>query len=77
MLIHAIFKSNVKNFGIEEKIVCTQHPYEMSKNEMFSRYDTYVGGDFYFEAGDELYVKVENISYASSPPKNVFGLHFI
>jgi hypothetical protein len=51
--------------------------YYKNRNSIFSRYDTYIGGDVYLEAGDEIYVKVANISYASSPPRNMFGIHLI
>ncbi|CAG2220809.1 unnamed protein product [Mytilus edulis] len=74
---HAIYKSNIKNSKKEDEIMCTQHPYERSEKLVFSRYDTYISGDTYLEAGDEIYVKVANISYASSPPKNIFGILLI
>ncbi|XP_071134388.1 uncharacterized protein [Mytilus edulis] len=74
---HVIYKSNIKNSKKEDEIMCTQHPYERSENLVFSRYDTYISGDTYLEAGDEIYVKVANISYASSPPKNIFGIILI
>lgn len=74
---HAIYKSNIKKYNYEREMMSTHHPYEMSRNLIFSRYDTYVGGDVHLEAGDEIYVKVANISYASSPPRNMFGIHLI
>lgn len=74
---HAIYKSNIKKSKKEDEIMCTQHPYESSENLIFSRYDTYISGDIYLEAGDEIYVKVANISYALSPPKNIFGILLI
>lgn len=75
---HAIYQSNIKRSNDEEReMMSTHHPYEMSRNLIFSRYDTYVGGDVHLEAGDEIYVKVANILYASSPPRNIFGIHLI
>lgn len=77
-LIHSIYKSNIKEKKSGEKeVMCTHHPYERSENSIFSRYDTYISADIHLEAGEEIYVKVANISYASSPPKNVFGIHLI
>lgn len=81
-ITHAIYKSNIKKSYCKEKeremmMMSTHHPYEKSRNSIFSRYDTYIGGDVYLEAGDEIYVKVANISYASSPPRNMFGIHLI
>ena len=75
-LIHSIYRSNIYT-STDDEILSTYHPYEFSKNGIFGRFDTYLSSDMYLNAGDEVYVKVSNISQVNSPPKNVLGIYMI
>lgn len=75
-MVHSIYKSNIKGDS-DTEIISTCHPYEISRNRIFGRFDTYIGSDIYLQAGDEVFVKVSNISYINSPPKNVLGMYMI
>jgi hypothetical protein len=75
-LIHSIYRSNIYT-STDEEILSTYHPYEFSKNGIFGRFDTCLSSDYYLKAGDEVYVKVSNISQVNSPPKNVLGIYMI
>lgn len=75
-LIHSIYRSNIYT-GTDEEILSTYHPYEFSKNGVFGRFDTYLSSDIHLRAGDEVYVKVSNISQVNSPPKNVLGIYML
>lgn len=74
---HAVFKSEISRGDQEEKIVLTQHPFERSQNMIYSKYSSYVSKDVYLNAGDEIYVKVSNISLAVNPPRNIFGVYMV
>ena len=75
-LIHSIYRSNIYT-DTDEEILSTYHPYEFSKNGIFGRFDTCLSSDIYLKAGDEVYVKVSNISQVNSPPKNVLGIYML
>lgn len=75
-LVHSIFLSNIDN-NEEIEVLSTCHPYEFSRNDIFGRFDTYLSSDIHLTAGDEVYVKVSNISQVNSPPKNIFGIYMI
>lgn len=75
-LMHSIYRSNIYK-DTDELVLSTYHPYVFSKNGIFGRFDTYISSDIYLNAGDEVYVKVSNISQVNSPPKNIIGVYMI
>ena len=73
-----VFKSNIlKDKVPEEEVICMYRPYEKSRNDRFTVYDSYIGADIPLEAGDEVYIKVSNLTYVKNPSRNVFGMHLL
>ncbi|XP_061194870.1 tumor necrosis factor ligand superfamily member 15-like [Saccostrea echinata] len=61
----------------EEGLIETLRPYERSANRQFMVYQSFLGADVHLEAGDEVYLKVSNLTYIKNPSRNVFGLHML
>lgn len=73
---HAVYKFNIVN-NLEEVILTTYKPYLHSKNGRFNFYETYLSADVKLKAGDEVFLKVSNVSFIQSPSKNFFGMHLL
>jgi hypothetical protein len=61
----------------EEALIETNRPYERSANQQFMVYQSFLGADVRLQAGDEVYLKVSNLTYIKNPSRNVFGLHML
>lgn len=61
----------------EEALIETNRPYERSANQQFMVYQSFLGADVQLQAGDEVYLKVSNLTYIKNPSRNVFGLHML
>ncbi|KAK3095818.1 hypothetical protein FSP39_019609 [Pinctada imbricata] len=73
-----VFRSNILRSEIpEEEMICAYRPYEKSRNNRFTVYDNYIGADVQLQAGDEVYIRVSNITYVKNPSRNVFGMHLL
>lgn len=73
---HAVYKFNIRN-NREEEILTTYKPYYFSRNGRFNFYETYLSADVKLKAGDEVYLKVSNVSFIQNPSKNFFGMHLL
>lgn len=70
------YKSNILKPD-EEALIETFRPYERSANQRFMIYQSFLGADVELDAGDEVYLKVSNLTYIKNPSRNVFGLHML
>lgn len=70
------YKSNILKPD-EEALIETFRPYERSANKRFMIYQSFLGADVELDAGDEVYLKVSNLTYIKNPSRNVFGLHML
>lgn len=70
------YKSNILKPN-EEALIETFRPYERSANQRFMIYQSFLSADVKLEAGDEVYLKVSNLTYIKNPSRNVFGLHML
>lgn len=73
---HAIFKFNIIDEE-ETEIVTNVQPQTVSSNKFFNSYNSYVSTLAELKAGDELSVKVSNISLLRYTTNNYFGLNLI
>lgn len=73
---HGIFKFNIVDEE-EREIVTNIQPHTISGNGYFSSYNSYVSTLAQLKAGDELSVKVSNITYLRYTRNNFFGLNLV
>ncbi|XP_045200964.2 tumor necrosis factor ligand superfamily member 15-like [Mercenaria mercenaria] len=71
-----IFKFNI--FDAEEsELVSSVQPHTISSNRYFNSYNSYVSTLAELKAGDEISVKVSNITYLRYTRDNYFGLNLV
>ncbi|XP_060585896.1 tumor necrosis factor ligand superfamily member 15-like [Ruditapes philippinarum] len=73
---HGIFKFNILE-GEEKELVSNVQPHTISTNRYYNSYNSYVSSLAELKAGDELSVKVSNISYIRYTKDNYFGVNLI
>ncbi|XP_053403065.1 tumor necrosis factor ligand superfamily member 15-like [Mercenaria mercenaria] len=73
---HGIFKFNILD-GEEMELVSNVQPHTISNNRYFKSYSSYVLSFADLKAGDELSVKVSNLTYLRHTGENYFGVHLI
>lgn len=76
-LKHGLYKFNVDDIDIEEEIISKTYSHEISTNLHFSYYSSYVSCVLNLHAGEEISVKVSDISLLRDRDENFFGLHLI
>ncbi|XP_060597843.1 tumor necrosis factor ligand superfamily member 15-like isoform X6 [Ruditapes philippinarum] len=72
---HALFKFNIDT--AESEITSNIQPHHISKNKFYNSYSSYVSTIVSLKAGDEISVKVSNITYLQYTKDNSFGLYLI
>ncbi|XP_060597861.1 tumor necrosis factor-like [Ruditapes philippinarum] len=73
---HALYKFNILEMA-EIEIVSNLQPHQVSENKYYNSYSSYVSTVARLKAGDEISVKVSNISYLQYTKDNSFGLYLI
>ncbi|XP_053403943.1 tumor necrosis factor ligand superfamily member 15-like [Mercenaria mercenaria] len=73
---HGIFKFNILDAG-ESEVVSSVQPHTISSNRYFNSYSSYVSTLAELKAGDEISVKVSNITYLKYTRDNYFGLNLV
>ncbi|XP_045200685.1 tumor necrosis factor ligand superfamily member 15-like [Mercenaria mercenaria] len=73
---HGIFKFNILD-GEEMELVSNVQPHTISSNRYFNSYSSYVSSLAQLKAGDELSIKVSNITYLKYTRDNYFGVNMI
>jgi hypothetical protein len=73
---HGIFKFNILE-GEEKELVTNVQPHTISTNRYYNSYNSYVSSLAELKAGDELSVKVSNITYIRYTKDNTFGVNLI
>ncbi|XP_053403951.1 tumor necrosis factor ligand superfamily member 15-like [Mercenaria mercenaria] len=73
---HGIFKFNILD-AEESELVSKVQPHTISSNRYFNVYSSYVSTHAELKAGDEISVKVSNITYLKYTENNFFGLNLI
>ncbi|XP_053404020.1 uncharacterized protein LOC128558506 [Mercenaria mercenaria] len=73
---HSIFKLSIHDKE-EMELVADVQPHMVSSNKHFNYYSSYVSSLADLKAGDELSVKVSNITYLKYARNNYFGMNFI
>ncbi|XP_053403843.1 tumor necrosis factor ligand superfamily member 15-like isoform X2 [Mercenaria mercenaria] len=73
---HGIFKFNILD-GEEMELVSNVQPHKVSSNRYFNFYSSYVSSLVELKAGDELSVKVSNLTYLRYTAENSFGVNLI
>ncbi|XP_045200720.2 uncharacterized protein LOC123554554 [Mercenaria mercenaria] len=73
---HGIFKFNILD-GEENEIVSSVQPHQVSSNRLFNSYSSYISSLANLKAGDELLVKVSNLTYLRYTRGNSFGVNLI
>ncbi|XP_053403947.1 tumor necrosis factor ligand superfamily member 15-like [Mercenaria mercenaria] len=73
---HGIFKFNILD-EVENEIISSIQPHQISSNKYFNSYGSYVSSLANLKAGDEISVKVSNITYLKYTRQNYFGLNLI
>ena len=73
---HGIFKFNILN-GKEQEIISNVQPHVISVSRYYNSYSSYVSSITELKAGDELSVKVSNITYLRYTKDNYFGMNLI
>ncbi|XP_053403847.1 tumor necrosis factor ligand superfamily member 15-like [Mercenaria mercenaria] len=76
LIKHSIFKFNI--FDVEEtELISSMQPHTVSSNNYFNSYISYISPLADLKAGDELSVKVSNITYLKFTKQNYFGVNLI
>ncbi|XP_045200684.2 tumor necrosis factor ligand superfamily member 15-like [Mercenaria mercenaria] len=73
---HGISKFNILD-GEEMELVSNVQPHTVSSNRYFNSYSSYVSSLVDLKAGDELSVKVSNLTYLRYTRENYFGVNLI
>ncbi|KAJ8313459.1 hypothetical protein KUTeg_008982 [Tegillarca granosa] len=75
-LSHYIYRYNIiYSNGGEENLIQNSITKCWGRNQQFGEYTSYLGALFYLRKGDELFVKVSNLTLVAREPKlNYFGL---
>lgn len=73
---HGMYKFNILDEN-ETEIISNLQPHTISSNIYFNRYSSYVSSLAELKAGDEISVKVSNITYLRYTDNNYFGLNLI
>jgi hypothetical protein len=73
---HAIYKFNIDDKA-ETEIISNVQPHHISQNKYYNSYSGYVSTIAILKAGDEVSVKVSNITYLRYTKDNSFGLYLI
>lgn len=73
---HGIFKFNILDEE-EREIVTNVQPHTISGNGYYNSFNSYVSTLAQLKAGDELSVKVSNITYLRYTRNNFFGLNLV
>ncbi|XP_053388895.1 tumor necrosis factor ligand superfamily member 15-like [Mercenaria mercenaria] len=73
---HGIFKFNILD-AEESELVSSVQPHTISINRYFNAYSSYVSTLAELKAGDEISVKVSNITYLKYTKFNYFGLNLV
>jgi len=72
----SIFKFDILD-GKDEELVTSCQPHKISQNYYVNMYGIFLSSVARLKAGDELSVKVSNISFLQAPTFNYFGAHLI
>ncbi|XP_053403853.1 uncharacterized protein LOC128545995 [Mercenaria mercenaria] len=73
---HGVYKFNILS-ELETEIVSNLQPHTVSGNRYFNSYSSYVSSLADLKAGDEISVKVSNLTYLKYTRDNYFGLNLI
>lgn len=73
---HEIFKFNVLDFE-ENVLVCKTQSRENSSNGLFSYYSSYISTVVKLRAGEEVSIKLNDVSLLRYPENNFFGVNFL
>lgn len=76
-LKHGMYRFNVNDINIEEEVVSKTYSHEISTNVHFSYYSSYVSCLVNLHAGEEISVKISDISMLRDRDENFFGVHLI
>jgi hypothetical protein len=72
---HSLFKFNINT--AKSEITSNIQPHQISRNKFYNSYSSYVSTIASLKAGDEISVKVSNITYLRYTNDNSFGLYLI
>ena len=75
-LKHSIFKFDITE-GRDTEVVQSVQPLKVSVNRYINAYNSYISSVVRLTAGDEVSVKVSNITYLSTPGTNFLGLKLL
>ncbi|XP_045200675.1 uncharacterized protein LOC123554522 [Mercenaria mercenaria] len=73
---HGIFKFDILD-SEEMELVSNVQPHTVSSNRYFNSYSSYISSLAKLKAGDELSVKVSNLTYLKYTRDNYFGVNLI
>lgn len=76
-LKHGMYRFNVRDFSQEEEIISKTYSHEVSTNVHFSYYSSYISCLVNLHAGEEISVKISDISMLRDRDENFFGVHLI
>lgn len=75
-LRHAIYKFSVNDIA-ETEVISSVQPHTVSSNKYFNSYSSYISSLVELKSGDELSVKVSNLTYLRYTRDNTFGTYLI
>ncbi|KAL4220497.1 Tumor necrosis factor (ligand) superfamily [Mactra antiquata] len=75
-LKHSIYKFNIKE-GRETEVVSGLHPHKVSLSRYYNSYSSYISSLIELVAGDEISIKVMNITNIDYAENNYFGLYLV
>ncbi|KAH3814557.1 uncharacterized protein LOC127836354 isoform X2 [Dreissena polymorpha] len=73
---HAMYKYNVK-LGEDVEIASSIQTHRQSANRNFNAFSSHISTLVQLEAGDEISVKISDISLTTYPGDNFFGIHMV
>nr|ABZ89640.1 tumor necrosis factor-like protein [Dreissena rostriformis bugensis] len=76
LVAHAMYKYNVK-LGQDVELASSVQTHRQSTNRNFNAFSSHISTLVQLEAGDEISVKISDISLTSYPGDNFFGIHMI